>query len=367
MLRRWLGAAAALVEAARLENPDVVEAVDFGLAFLPFAAGPAASRLIVQMHGSLGQIAAHEAVAPRDELDAALAQLAESAALPRAAELQAYSPSNAAEWTGRLARPVAFVPPTFPAPSGHKATTSGPALIVGRVQHWKGPHILCEAVRQLAGNRVGFPMQWVGRDTATGPDGSSMTEHLTRTYGDVWGPRVMHLPQQSPDDVARLQRAARIVIVPSLWDTFNFTVVEAMAAAKAVVCSKGAGASWLIEDGVSGFLFDVGDPVSLAAALVRANDLTDQDLAHMGECARAVVARELSVERTIPARVERYRQIALNAAPVESADWLNELFTPSAERTAGLDYLDGVALRRVAGYVARRLQHKFVPSTGERT
>jgi hypothetical protein len=155
--------------------------------------------------------------------------------------------------------------------------------------------------------------------------------------------------------------------VPSLWDTFNFTVVEAMAAAKPVVCSRGAGASWLIEDGVSGFLFDAGDSVSLAAALERATDLTDAELTHMGECARAVIARQLSVEHTIPPRVERYRHIARNAAPGESADWLNQLFTPSAERTAGLDYLDGVALRRVAGYVARRVQQKFVPSIGDRT
>ena len=369
MLRRWLGAAAALADAARRENPDVVEAVDFGLNFLPFASGEAAGRLVVQMHGSLGQIAAHESVAPRDELDAALAQLAECAALPRAAELQAGSPANAAEWTARLARPVTFVAPTFPIERPPRAvSTSAPALVVARVQHWKGPHVVCEAVRHLAGRGVEFPIQWVGRDTSTSPDGTSLADYLAREYSDVWGRRIAHLPQQPPERIADLQAAARVVIVPSLWDTLNFTVIEAMAAGKTVVCSKGAGASWLIQHGVNGFLADAANPTSLAAVLEQVSHLTDAELALMGSLARRTIAGELAIERTVPLRLERYRHVAQDSArSPAAADWLSELCTPSTARTAGLDYLDGVALRRVAGYVARRLQHKFTPAVNERS
>jgi glycosyltransferase involved in cell wall biosynthesis len=367
MLRRWLGAAAALADVARHENADVIEAVDFGLNFLPFAAGQDAGRLVVQMHGSQGQIAAHEAVAPRDELDAALAQLAECAGLPRAAELQACSPANAAEWTDRLARHVTFIPPTFPiAPDAVRTSTSGPALVVARVQHWKGPQIVCEAIRQLARRQVAFPIQWVGRDTATGPDGMSMAAYLAREYAEVWGTNITHLPQQPPDIVAEMQRAARVVIVPSLWDTLNFTVLEAMAAGKVVICSKGAGASWLIQHGINGFAVDADNPASLADAFDHVSSLSDAELNMMGSLARTTIAGELSIQRTVPTRLARYRHVAQASTDSGAADWLNDLFTPSARRTAGLDYLDGVALRRVAGYVARRLQHKLVPTGSDR-
>jgi len=367
MLRRWLGAAAALADVARRENADVIEAVDFGLNFLPFAAGEDAGRLVVQMHGSLGQIAAHESVAPRDELDAALAQLAECAALPRAAELQAYSPNNTADWASRLARQVTFIPPTFPLePERRPTTTNAPALVVGRVQHWKGPQVVCGAVRELQRRGVECPLQWVGRDTSTSPEGTSMAEYLGREYPDVWGARIAHLPQQPAERIADLQAAARMVLVPSLWDTFNYTVIEAMAAGKVVICSKGAGASWLIQHGINGFVVDAGNPVSLADALEHAADLSDAELNMMGSLARTTIAGELSIQRTVPARLERYRHVAQASTASGAADWLNDLFTPSSERTAGLDYLDGVALRRVAGYVARRLQHKFVPAASDR-
>ena len=69
-----------------------------------------------------------------------------------------------------------------------------------------------------------------------------------------------HLPQVPPEEVARLQRAARFnVITLDLRDVFNFTCVEAMASGRPVICSRGAGASGLIEDGVNGFVFESGD------------------------------------------------------------------------------------------------------------
>ncbi len=56
-------------------------------------------------------------------------------------------------------------------------------------------------------------------------------------------------PQQPFEQTARLQAQAAFMVVPSLWDTFNFTCVEAMWSGRPVICSRGAGASELIEDG----------------------------------------------------------------------------------------------------------------------
>ncbi|MCQ9204964.1 MAG: glycosyltransferase family 4 protein [Omnitrophica bacterium] len=62
-----------------------------------------------------------------------------------------------------------------------------------------------------------------------------------------------------------LMEEAYVVVVPPLWDEpFGLTVVEAMAAGKAVVAYNSGAIPEIIEDGITGFLVTKGDVVSLA-------------------------------------------------------------------------------------------------------
>lgn len=60
---------------------------------------------------------------------------------------------------------------------------------------------------------------------------------------------------------------AGIYVLPSLWEGFSLALLEAMASARCVVVSDIPNNAEAIEDGISGFSFQTGNPDSLAKVL----------------------------------------------------------------------------------------------------
>ena len=79
-----------------------------------------------------------------------------------------------------------------------------------------------------------------------------------------------HRPKAEVD--ARI-RNSRAVIVPSEWqEVFGLSIIEAMALGRAVIASRVAGPREIVEDGITGLLFDPGNAEQLAACLRRLQD-----------------------------------------------------------------------------------------------
>ena len=360
--RRWLAGALAAHEVARgLGKFDAVEATDFGLGFVPFVLAADGPPVLVEFHGSLGQIADHEPARADRLLDDALVRLAELTTLPAADALQTYATGNAKAWQRRLNRSVEVCPPPLGVRPGSDTGQTGvrhgsesanrAGLVIGRIQSWKGPAVLCRALEQLPHLE---PIEWVGRDTATAPDGGSLSESLAHEFPTVWGQRVRPIGPRAYDDVQRRIQTARFVVVPSHWDVFNLTAVEAMAAGRIVICSSGAGASDLIEPGVNGFVFDAGEATELASALTVVSTLSDVEVHRIGEAARDTVSRTLDPGTIAAARIDRYASLR-GARRNRPADWVGETFT--GERSgAGTEFLDQLAVSDLSKYLGRRLR-----------
>ena len=243
---------------------------------------------VVQLHGSTGQIDFRDP-SPSTTLQGHVTRLLEAAVLRGADMLHTHSRANQAEWQEVTGRSVEYLPPpleSYAAPSVERIRGDH-GLVVGRVQYWKGPTVLCEALAQLG--KQAPRVTWVGRDTAYGESGESMDAHLRSSYPGVWGGIVESVGQVEPEEVARLQAEAGFVLVPSLWDVYNLTAVEAMRQGAVVVCSTGAGAVDLMEDGVNGFTFPAGDASALAATLGRVRALSDDEREGLSTAARATV------------------------------------------------------------------------------
>lgn len=360
-LRRFLAGAWAMREQAGFgEGYDLVEAADWGLLFLPWVVeqGPP---LVTQLHGSMGQIDLHDPI-HGEEVQGNLIRLIESRALACATQAQAYSVANATFWQSQARCPVERIFPAWkpllePEPNVQKSSRG---LVVGRVQKWKGPEVLCQALSLLGDRAPGI--DWVGRDTAYGTRVATMSGYLRQTYPDIWGRHVMHLPQQAFEQTARLQAQAAFMVVPSLWDTFNFTCVEAMGAGTPVICSTGAGASELIEDGVNGFVFDSGNAESLAAAIERMQSLSDAARKELAQAGRQTVLRKLNPATVCHQRLAAYENVARGkpAKALATDDWLRLACEPDS--TAGresLDFLDHLPLRSLIEYSATRAMKKL--------
>ncbi len=106
-------------------------------------------------------------------------------------------------------------------------------------------------------------------------------------------------------DVAGAMNQVHCVCVPSTWDeAFPYSILEAMAMARAVVASRVGGLPEVVQDGVTGRLFDRGDAEGLAMVLRDlSNDL--ESLATMGERGREVQ----QAEYTIPKMAERIETV----------------------------------------------------------
>jgi glycosyltransferase involved in cell wall biosynthesis len=77
------------------------------------------------------------------------------------------------------------------------------------------------------------------------------------------------LPPEDPRLIGLLQDA-RLVVLPSISETFGLVILEAWAAGTPVLASRTSGASALIRHGENGWLFNLGEPISFHAALNRA-------------------------------------------------------------------------------------------------
>jgi glycosyltransferase involved in cell wall biosynthesis len=214
---------------------DVVETTDWGLLFIPWIVTSDSPPTIVQLHASIGQIDFHD---PQfdTQLSAGLARLWELNLCSLADELQANSKSNAKVWTELTGRSVTYIPPgVTPLPQIESFTKCEHGLVVGRIQYWKGPTVLCEAL-QLLGTSAPI-IDWIGRDVPYRSSRTLMSKHLSENYSDIWGKKIQPIGTFSPSDTCRFQAQASFVLVPSIWDVFNYTCVESMAQGQAVLCS----------------------------------------------------------------------------------------------------------------------------------
>lgn len=367
-LRRTLAAAWALFDQAdRGAEYDVVETTDFGLLFLPWVAFDDTPPTLVQLHASNGQIDAHEPTEGK-VFQGHFTRFLECRGLERADALQSVSPMNAQEWEERVQRTVTSCPPPLDVTAVNASemdTNTADGFVAGRIQYWKGPTVLCDALTRL-GDRAP-QIEWAGRDTDYRAADQSMTEFLKRSYSSVWGQMIRPVGQIPREEVLRRQATAEFVVVPSIWDVFNYTAVEAMAMGTVVICSEGAGAANLIESRRNGFRVPAEDPATLAETIRKVTALSYDERARIGKKAQETVATQLDPQRIAERRVETYRSMSPRDGVGGDPEWIRETIRPKGAfdvPSKPLAFLDHLPLRELINYVARRTARKIGRTIG---
>jgi N-acetyl-alpha-D-glucosaminyl L-malate synthase BshA len=99
-----------------------------------------------------------------------------------------------------------------------------------------------------------------------------------------------------------------LMLFPSEYESFGLAALEAMSSELAVVASRGGGLPDLIEDGVDGFLADVGDVETMAIKAI--SILTDDDRRRaMGLAAREKALKHYRPESIVPAYERLYESV----------------------------------------------------------
>ncbi len=171
-----------------------------------------------------------------------------------------------ADLAGAEIGPVRLVPNGFdPAEVTSRQAAPGPRrlLFVGRLEYFKGPQVLLDALPAVLERHPGTVLTICG----TGSMDREVREQIDRLG---LGSSVELAGWLRRDELARRVAGADLVVMPSLWpEAFGLTCLEALAAGTPVVASDVGGLPDLVESGVTGELVPPGDPVALAGAIDR--------------------------------------------------------------------------------------------------
>ena len=154
-------------------------------------------------------------------------------------------------------------------------------------------------------------------------DGPDLPE-LKRRFTDAGlAKRVQYLGWTDPNGVPGLMERHDVFLFPSRFEGFGKTLIEAMAGGCVPVASLLPGITdWIIEDGVSGLLFPVGDVKRAAAHLL--------DLYNDRNCLTAMrhhamqAAGKFSLDRMADSYEELFREALSQPACIKPAEPLDD-------------------------------------------
>lgn len=180
-------------------------------------------------------------------------------------------------------------------------------LVAGRLEPRKAPELAVRAVAELAAEVPGISLVLAGRSRGH-RDGRPYAEWL-RAEAERAGIAVAFEGQVTRERMRELYARARVVAVPSRFESFSMVALEAMASSRPVVVSSRVGAGPLVDGMGAGAVFADGDASALAAAL-RPFVLSLDHARAAGAHARTIAERECGPDIIAARREAVYERVA---------------------------------------------------------
>ena len=186
-----------------------------------------------------------------------------------------------------------FNPDTLPTPAEARRQLGlpihGPLIgIAGRLQRWKGMHVLIEAMPQILKSHSDAHCVIVGGEHAPEPEYPAYLRERIGLLGLTNKVTLAGLQSNVP----LWMQAMDVIVHASDHEPFGIVVIEAMALGKSVVAGNTAGPTEVITDGVNGLLTPYGNADALASAVLR--HLDDPEFARQAGTAARVRAQDFS-------------------------------------------------------------------------
>lgn len=140
-------------------------------------------------------------------------------------------------------------------------------VFAGRLQPLKGPDVAVRTVAELRRCRPDLDVELLVVGGPSGPSGTGPRELAALARAEEIGDLVRFLPPQPQDRLADILRAADLLLVPSLSESFGLIALEAQACGTPVVATRVGGLSHAVGDGTTGVLVPTRDPADWALAV----------------------------------------------------------------------------------------------------
>ena len=215
----------------------------------------------------------------------------------------------------------------------------------GKLSVQKGSFALLELLRERWDNGFPHPLYMIGgTDIVFHPEMKTMGELVKSKYAQYINNGRLHLQGKiQPGAINASLQDAHVVIVPSIVDNMPYVVMEAMELGKIVLVSQQGGQAGMVEDGVSGFIFDHEVPGSFARQLDRVLALTDEEIAIIGQQARKSVQQQFGYEAVATQKLAAIKALKLPAVSTHFPFLYQEPVQPG-EPAASLQQLLSVVI-----------------------
>ena len=136
-------------------------------------------------------------------------------------------------------------------------------LFAGRLERRKGVYDIAECIPEILKQNQDVLFVFIGKDM-NDSDGNSNKVKLLRQLDSIdCSSRVKFLDHMNRMELATWFQRAYITLVPSLWENFPNTCLEAMSCGSLVIASDVGGIPEIIDNRVDGVLIPPGSPQAL--------------------------------------------------------------------------------------------------------
>ncbi len=180
-------------------------------------------------------------------------------------------------------------------------------LYVGRIEPRKGVESLVRAWQRVIRSHPDARLRLAGADTAGAPDGGSLKAFLLSQLNESERATVQFTGRLRPEDLTDEYAWSSVCVVPSLWENFPNTCIEALTHARPVVVSDKGGMAEMFEGTSAGEVFSAGEPESLAGALIAMLNESPKTRAARGRAGRERISHVCDPAAVAHARIDLYR------------------------------------------------------------
>ncbi len=175
-------------------------------------------------------------------------------------------------------------------------------LYVGRLEFRKGVHVFVRAIPEILKEFPGAKFYFIGRDCGMKP-------YLERKIKEFnCAKSIVFLDYVPSKELPVYYQRSRLCVVPSLWDNFPYTCLEAMSCGRPVIASYTGGVSEIIKNGLNGVLVTPGSVKELASEAIRI--LKNKGLAkELGKAASESIKQRYSRFKIVGKSIEIYQNL----------------------------------------------------------
>lgn len=140
-------------------------------------------------------------------------------------------------------------------------------IYVGSLEERKGVLILAKALNKIMENISDNYLYVVGKDTTRNKKNISTKDYMLNIINKKYHNRIKFVGQVDNKDVSLYLNMAYVAIFPSLFDNYPYTILEAMATGKHIVCSDNIGSANLVS--LNNYVFKSNDSNDLSAKVLQ--------------------------------------------------------------------------------------------------